>query len=249
MSVSSVLTKDELSFLQENGRFAVGADFKGETVQLSALIENGTLDYLKSIQAALHAEKNDVTGSLLMKRLAFLAVNCLFSMTAFNKAIDVKPENIWIDSTVNNDIWLPKIRFKELKVVEAPSENREAWRKEIFVQLFQEVYAPLIEQLKKDAKVSRQTLWENVMLYIYWLYETVLPKLEQSTYLEEDFQSLLKASPHMFEMKRNPASQFYKEKTFVQKHQAEIRVRTTCCFYYRANDAGAHCSTCPLDCK
>lgn len=249
MIVSNTLTKKELVFLEENGRLLVGEPIDTNTIQLSYLIENEASTYFTSIQEALGYQKNDVTASMFMKRLGFLAVNCFFSMTAFNKALIVHPENIWIDSCFEKDVWLPKIRFCKLEVEEAPLENREAWREKHFKRLFFDLYVPLIKRVSKDAKISRQTLWENVMLYIYWLYETVLPKLNVATNLKEDFQSLLEAPSFLFGMNRNPASYFYNEKVFIEKHQAEMRVRTTCCYYYQTNKEGARCSTCPLDCK
>ncbi|WP_223701407.1 IucA/IucC family C-terminal-domain containing protein [Sutcliffiella deserti] len=249
MSREINLTITEQDFLKDNCRLTVGEQVNKPTISLSSLIEHGTKDYLSSIQGALGANQLDVAASLLMKRLGFIAVNCFYSMTAFDKALKVAPENIWIDSSFEKKVWLPKIRFYQLKAVEPMFGERDKWREATFKQLFQTVYAPLIEQLAKDAKVSRQTLWENVMLYIYWLYETVLPKMNVTTNLQEDFQSLLQAPPSIFNMNRNPAAFFYKEKTFVKKHQTDLRVRTTCCFYYKANKEGSHCSTCPLECK
>jgi ferric iron reductase protein FhuF len=106
-----------------------------------------------------------------------------------------------------------------------------------------------MEQVAKEAKISRQTLWENVMLYVYWLYETVLPKLGETEFADEDFQALLDAPASFFGMNRNPAATFYSEKVYVEKHQATMRVRKTCCFYYQTNSSGARCSTCPLECR
>ncbi|KMJ58882.1 hypothetical protein AB685_07335 [Bacillus sp. LL01] len=247
----STLTKQEFRFLEESCRFVAGEAQVEDTVSLHSLIHDGTEAYLMKVQHALGTDEMDVAASLLMKRLGFLAVNCLLSMTAFNKTLKVDPSTIWIDSYVENDIWLPKLRYTEVQAVEVTSfENREAWRQRHFEELFGGIFAPLINRMAKEAKVSRQTLWENVMLYIYWMYESILPNLEMDTPdQEEDFASLLKADPVVFGLKRNPSAAFYKPKTFVEQHQAEIRVRTTCCYYYKTNSEGSRCSTCPLNCK
>jgi ferric iron reductase protein FhuF len=246
----STLTQQEFRFLEESCRFTAGEAEVDETVSISMLINNGTKEYLEKVQEDLGTDEMDVAASLLMKRLGFLAVNCLFSMTAFNKALKMDPSAIWIDSYVENGIWLPKLRYKEVHVTEAPECNREEWRQHHYKELFGGIITPLIDRMAKEAKVSRQTLWENVMVYVYWLYETVLQKLEiNEAELEEDFASLRAADPSFFGMNRNPAAAFYKPKTFVERHQAEIRVRSTCCYYYKTNEAGTRCSTCPLDCK
>ncbi|MGD6832468.1 IucA/IucC family C-terminal-domain containing protein [Sutcliffiella halmapala] len=244
------LKQAEQRFLEENGRLVVGQSSSRNSVKLSSLLEEGAVHlYLDTIRENLGTDKNDVAASLMMKRLGFLAVNCFMSMSAFNKTLQIDPENIWLDSFYDKGTWLPKIRFTELEVEEAPSKGRSDWRTRHLSSLFQGLFVPLIEQVAKEAKISRQTLWENVMVYVYWLYETVLPKLDVTEHATEDFQALLDAPASLFGMNRNPGATFYSEKVYVEKHQAKIRVRKTCCFYYQTNTSGARCSTCPLECK
>ncbi|MBM7618182.1 ferric iron reductase protein FhuF [Bacillus tianshenii] len=244
------LNHAEQRFLEENGRLVVGSASSQNSVKLASLLEEGAVcSYLATIREDLGTDKNDVAASLLMKRLGFLAVNCLMSMSAYNKTFKIDSGNIWIDSSMDNGTWLPKIRFSVLEVEAAPAIDRNDWRTRHFYSLFKGLYMPLIERIAKDAKVSRQTLWENVMLYVYWLYETILPKIGETKYAEEDFLALLEAPASFFGMNRNPAASFYSDKIYVEKQQAEIRVRSTCCFYYQANASGSRCSTCPLECK
>ncbi|QFT90504.1 Ferric iron reductase FhuF-like transporter [Bacillus sp. THAF10] len=246
----STLTKQEFRFLEESCRFVAGDAKVEETISLSTLIHEGTVVYLNKVKLSLGTNDLDVAASLLMKRLGFLAVNCLVTMTVFNKTMKLNAKDIWIDSYVENDIWLPKLRYTNLLVEEAPSHNREGWRQRHFEALFGGIFTPLINRMAQEAKVSRQTLWENVMLYVYWMYESVLPNLElDAPYQEEDFTSLCQANPSIFGMRRNPAATFYKPKTFVEKHQTHIRVRTTCCYYYKTTEEGTKCSTCPLNCE
>ncbi|MGM0836172.1 MAG: IucA/IucC family C-terminal-domain containing protein [Bacillota bacterium] len=244
------LTQAEQRFLEENGRLVLGQSSSRNSVKLALLLEEGAVcSYLDTIREDLGTDKNDVAASLLMKRLGFLAVNCFMSMSAYDKTFKIDPENIWLDSFYDKGAWLPKIRFSYLEVETAPSLDRSSWRTRHFSSLFQGLFDPLIERVAKEAKISRQTLWENVMLYVYWLYETVLPKLDVTEHAIEDFQALLDAPASLFGMNRNPATTFYSEKVFVEKHQAKIRVRKTCCFYYQTNTSAARCSTCPLECK
>ena len=247
----STLTKQEFRFLEESCRFIAGEAEVEDTISLHSLINDGTEEYLTKVKAALGTDEMDVAASLLMKRLGFLAVNCLLSMTAFNKTLKVDPANIWIDSYVENDVWLPKLRYTQVEAVKATEfETREEWRVQHFRELFNGVLAPLIERMSKESKVSRHTLWENVVLYIYWMYESILPNQRlESPYQEEDFKSLLEADPSLFGLKRNPVAMFYKPKTFVELHQTEVRMRTTCCYYYKTNSEGSRCSTCPLNCN
>jgi hypothetical protein len=153
----STLTKQEFRFLEESCRFVAGEAQVEDTISLRSLMENGTEAYLQKVKHALGTEEMDVAASLLMKRLGFLAVNCLLSMTVFNKALKVDPSTIWIDSYVENDVWLPKLRYTEVQALEATTfENREAWRQHHFQELFGGVFTPLINRMAKEAQVSRQ---------------------------------------------------------------------------------------------
>ncbi|CAG9620809.1 IucA/IucC family C-terminal-domain containing protein [Sutcliffiella rhizosphaerae] len=246
----SSLTKQEFRFLEESCRFITGETEVEDTISLHDLIHNGSIDYLEKVKNVLGTDELDVAASLLMKRLGFLTVNYLLSMSAFNKTIKVDSAEIWIDSFVENNSWLPKLRYTNVEAVVAPADDREAWRLSHFDELFGGIITPLINRMAKETKVSRQTLWENIMLYVYWMYESILPNLDiEAPNQEEDFASLRKANPAIFGMRRNPAATFYKPKTYVEQHQAEIRVRTTCCYYYKTTSEGTRCSTCPLDCK
>jgi hypothetical protein len=94
------LTKQEFRFLEESCRFVAGETEVEDTISLHSLIHDGTETYLLKVQDALGTDEMDVAASLLMKRLGFLAVNCLLSMSAFNKTLKVDPSTIWIDCYV-----------------------------------------------------------------------------------------------------------------------------------------------------
>ena len=229
--------REELSILEEKFRFTQ----EGTGPTLSSLL-NGEIDsYLQTIQPHVNAPNKKVTASLLVKRLSFLAVNVLYTMSVTNKKMDLNLDDIQLVSHFEGDTWLPKFRFEPLSMTSIA--NRECERKEVFEQLFKEIFTPFINMLSKEVKVPRTTLWENVMIYIYWLYETVIPEKQN------DFQALLEADGNLFDMNRNVAVASYSTKRYVKPIDATVRVRKTCCFYYETNEKASHCKTCPLRCN
>lgn len=229
--------KENLSILEEKFRFTK----EGTGPTLSSLL-NGEMDsYLQTIQPYVNAPNKKVAASLLVKRLSFLAVNVLYVMSVTNKKIEINPDHIQIVSHFDGDTWLPKFRFEPLRITSI--EDREWERKKVLEQLFKEIFTPIINMLSKKAKVPRTTLWENVMIYIYWLYESVLQEPH------DDFRALLEADGELFDMNHNVATTFYSAKRYVKPIDATVRVRKTCCFYYETNEKKAHCKTCPLRCN
>ncbi|MDX5474851.1 MAG: (2Fe-2S)-binding protein [Bacillaceae bacterium] len=229
--------KENLFILEEKFRFTK----EGTGPTLSSLL-NGEMDsYLQTIQPYVNAPNKKVAASLLVKRLSFLAVNVLYVMSVTNKKIEINPDHIQIVSHFDGDTWLPKFRFESLRITSI--EDREWERKKVLEQLFKEIFTPIINMLSKEAKVPRTTLWENVMIYIYWLYESVIPETHG------DFQALLEADGSLFDMNHNVAATSYSTKKYVKPIDATVRVRKTCCFYYETNEKASHCKTCPLRCN
>lgn len=240
------LTNAELQFLEEKCRLTTKKS--KSSLSVKDLMEEGSLQFLKHIQPYIGSDKDYVTASLLMKRLALLSVNVLLSFSAYNKIMELKPETIHIDDYIEKELWLPKIRFEPLHMKEIVEEvgAREEARDQLFKILFFDIYTPIIERLSKVANVSRFTLWENVMIYIYWLYETLLPSIGKED-IAGDFEALQYAPSQWFGLNKNPVKYFYSVKGTVA--EKAIRSRKTCCFYYETNEEKSRCKTCPLACR
>lgn len=212
-----------------------------------------TIDKLQEIfsgelQQKLNTDKLHVLGSMFVKRYAFLAALVLNAMSLFDKGINSSIENISIQTDENDPLWLPSFYF-EKKDVTIPGTNRDEWRKTIVQTLFQENITKIILAISKQTKISKLILWENIAIYIFWMYETVLEdetlSAEKAAKIQDDFHFVVMGAPsQLFGTKaRNPLTQFYRPK------QNDIRMRKTCCLFYLTSKNNDRCQTCPIECK
>ena len=98
-------------------------------------------------------------------------------------------------------------------------------------------------------KQSKHILWGNIAISLFWLYETVLPKIEDveiQNRAKEDFHYLIsEASGTLFGNEHtNPLKRYYHKKVYIEDLQEEVRVRTTCCFSYLLKGTTKRCKIC-----
>ncbi|MEH7344154.1 IucA/IucC family C-terminal-domain containing protein [Bacillus sp. JJ1532] len=214
--------------------------------------EQSLLDYLEELGKHIGAANEKVTASVFMKRYAFLAVIYLYAMTAWNRQMDISFENISLETNSQDELWLPRFYFNEVrfKMVES---DREEWRENGVKILFQSHIYPLVNSLSKATKVSKLILWENIAVYIYWLYESVFGKEDVPEDVvgrsKEDFHYIIfQASGSLFgSYKENPLKRYYNQHIYVEELKAEVRPRNTCCYSYLTNNK-KRCVTCPHSC-
>jgi ferric iron reductase protein FhuF len=212
------------------------------SIRLDRLFEDSVLiDYVAKVRDRIGADNDAVAASMLIKRYSFLAAMSLYAMSVWNKRLLLSPERIWMETDDSDDMWLPTFRFEELKA-EICTGCRDQWREETVRQLFAGHFSPLMEKLRCITKISAHILWENIAIYIYWLYET-LGKDDSLAYIHEqlynDFHFLVHdADGALFgTLRQNPLKRFW-------KGNAGVKQRTTCCLYYQT-EGGTHCQTCP----
>ncbi|HZH60827.1 MAG TPA: IucA/IucC family C-terminal-domain containing protein [Metabacillus sp.] len=202
----------------------------------------------EDLQKKLNTDKHQVLGSMLVKRYAFLAALVLYSMSVFNKGINSSIENLSLYTEEDDPIWLPSFHFKNLEVTTSTS-NRNEWREEVLEALFKQNIALMVATISRVTRISKVILWENVAIYIFWMYESTLedPNIaeESKTRIEEDFSYIvLEAAPTLFGVKaKNPLAPFFHE-----KHN-NVRKRSTCCLFYLTSKNDDRCNTCPIECK
>lgn len=199
------------------------------------------IDYVAKVSDRIGAANDAVAASMLIKRYSFLVAMSLYAMSVWNKRLVLSPERIWMETDDHDDRWLPTFRFEEPKT-EICTGCRDQWREETVRQLFAVQLFPLIEKLRKITKISAHILWENIAIYIYWLYETLMNDetlahvheqlCDDFHYLVNDADGALFGTP-----RQNPLKRFW-------KGDANSRQRSTCCLYYQT-DGGSHCQTCP----
>mgnify|MGYP001362137700 CR=1 FL=1 len=232
-------------------RFATKLESSELSIELHSLQdETVLLHYLENLGPHIGSPNVKVTSSIFVKRYAFLAVIYLYALTAWNKKLDVSFENVILQTKMEEEAWLPTFYFKNLGVKEAPQDRRQ-WRDEALKELFSDHIHVLINRLSKVTKQSQQILWENISLYIFWLYETVLSKTVDAELLNrgnQDFHYLVQeATGTVFgNHPVNPIKRFYENKRDNHELQEEVRVRKTCCLTYLLKGKKKFCKTCPL---
>lgn len=232
-------------------RFAFSKHRSDLSVEMEELLEAETLQrFLFMVQEKLNGPLH-AAGSLFIKRYAFLAALVLYAMTVFDKALNANIYNISLEIDDNDPFWQPRFYFKSQEIKKAP-EDRKTWRDLILTSLFQNNISKLIQIISKEAKISKATLWENIAVYIFWMYETLLAESKHENIhekMKEDFvYCVLQADGRLFgEYPKNPLAKFYGPKTYCKQDNQYIRKRKTCCLFYLTNKESRRCSTCPKD--
>ncbi|WP_243387784.1 siderophore-iron reductase FhuF [Bacillus kexueae] len=246
----STLTIEQWQLLQSFGLTFETVESELSIESIDLLDEQRLNAYLERIKSPLSANKISVCGSLLIKRYGVLAAIGLYSMSMWNKVLNVELTNVSIQSHHQNGVWSPKLHLKTLTVEELEG-NREEKRTEWIIRLFKKHIDPLISAVSKIAKVSPRILWENVAVYILWMYESI-PIEQLSCNLKkrvtDDFLFVVEqARGDMFgQYDHNPLTPFAQPKRFNEQVGKEIRMRKTCCLYYKTNDEQIRCQTCPV---
>ncbi|RDU37785.1 hypothetical protein DRW41_08160 [Neobacillus piezotolerans] len=238
-------------FFVSAGEKAVLEGFRFSDEPMEGMISaNSLLDpeemhsFIQRLKLTFQTDSDKVAASVFMKRYAFLAVIALYTMSAWNKKLDVRPENIFFEPPADEPKWLPKFYLKNTQSVAWNSEDRQTLFQKGIADLFTSHINPVIEMLAKTTGVSKLILWENVAIYMLWLYES---KLESTPNAADDLDFIFKkAEGKLFgRYNRNPINKFYTEKTYVDDLDELIRIRQTCCFSYLTGEKAARCKTCP----
>jgi ferric iron reductase protein FhuF len=206
------------------------------------------LRYLKHITKKLKSPSLAVTASQFSKRYAFLAVlPTLYAMSVYNKGLAIQMENCHIESATINQNWLPKLRLSNWTVTEA-GQARQRFREELIYTLFARNVAQVLRKLSQCTGISSAILWENIAIYVYWLYETMLKDVDKAIkeQVREDFHYLTGQAPsYLFAETFQPIAKFFAEKRKTSFSEQPIRLRQTCCLYYILDPEGACCTACP----
>lgn len=235
--MGNILTENDLSPLQKY-RFKL---VTGQSFNVAKLMNTSfALDFMRNLACSIGSPSERVAASIFIKRYAFIAVISLFAMTTANKKLNLSLENIEMEEAERGKDWLPMISLKNPSIEEWNGEDRDEWRKGVFRDLFAHNLYPIIEHFEKTFKVSKLILWENIAVYLFWLYETELKESENPN-VQSDFNFLIKeAKGNLFgKYHLNPIQKYYS----VKHSQDEVRMRKTCCFTYQLGTK--RCKTCP----
>lgn len=251
------LLAEEWDVLAAFGLKAYQAD-EPLAIDSSKLLDDALcLETLRNIMPELGAPNLKVTASLVIKRIAFIALApVLYAMSGFDKGLDASIENSVFEYPLDNRIWQSKMPLKTTAVSvwkDSDKEDRNAWRKEILNKAFSGHLTLLVEQFYRLTKVSRRILWENVAVRVFSIYEQrILVNVaeEMRSKAQADYAYLLdKSTTALFGLNENPLTVFYQDKQLTALSENPVRVRRTCCFYYQATEPPVYCGSCPLPLK
>ncbi len=248
--MKAALTSNEIAILA-NYRFVVTEPEQDVQIDFRPFMDEAAMGvYLKRFNKGLKAPDMKTAASVFMKRHAFLAVLYLYSMSAFNKKLDVSPENIILADAIKDGLWLPEFYLKNKSADVCTDGERQEWRAEAVRHLFADNLYPVLDAVSKSAKISKLILWENVTVYIFWLYEKILSEIEDpevKVRAAEDFSYLVNSAPgNLFGRNSyNPIARYYSEPVYQEETQTYRRIRKTCCFSYMLKEKGSYCKTCP----
>lgn len=239
--------------LLEAYRFAADNDTCAFSFRAAELLRADKLNgILLSIQERLQAPDLKVTASMLMKRYGFYVAINMFSMSVLNKKINGSIENITFRETRETG-FIPDIVYKDITASHLPSD-RVKGREEVCRETFAEHLFPILEVLSKETKLPKQIMWENIAIYLFWLYENLLETYKGQTkaaMIESDFRYLVfEASGSIFgKINANPFQRYYTEKILLPEKDYPVRVRQTCCFSYKLGTKNTMCGGCPRSCR
>ncbi|WP_191090800.1 IucA/IucC family C-terminal-domain containing protein [Niallia endozanthoxylica] len=225
-----------------------------QSIRLHELFDDYVLlKYLEWAGTYIGSPDVKVTASLFVKRYAILAVISLYAMTAWNKKINMSFQNISLQTQEGDKIWLPQFYFHQMSV-ETFCTERERFREEVIKDVFTNHMYVMISQISKVTKQSKQIFWENISIYLFWLYETAFTKIDDieiEKRANEDYHYLINEAPGSLfgDCRENPLKKFYDNKKYEDQNGVEIRIRTTCCLNYRLEGPAIYCNTCPRKCR
>lgn len=232
------LTKSELIALQ---KYRLTSQLEHSINVADLLDETFLKQFIATLGITIGAPTEKAAASIFIKRYAFIAVMSLYAMTAWNKKINLALDKVVMEATEQGKDWLPSFSLKDWAAEEWKGGDRSEWRNSVFKDIFAHNIFPIIEKLEKTFGISRLILWENIAVYIFWLYETQLKEVGNENVLNDFRYLFFEAEGPLFgRYKGNPLQKYYAEKIGVE----DVRMRKTCCFSYQLT-AGKRCKTCP----
>lgn len=206
---------------------------------------------LYQLTPIIHSPSLKVTAALLSKRYAYLSIAAsLYAMTVYDVGLDMSAQNCFLDYQYTDRLWRSKMPISNCRV-SRPTESidRSEWRKVVIRNIFANNLSLLWQVFVEVTKIHPRILWENTAVRVYSLYEkkitTTSPIVQER--IQEDYAYLLKkAEPEIFGIDHNPLKRYDVKKIKLSQDSGLIRLRKSCCFYYKATDPMEYCSNCPL---
>ncbi len=243
------LTEQEVNELSRFRYTSILEQDRSVTQMNQLLIAENMQKFLEEVKINTKAPDLKVAASVFVKYYAVVAIIHLYALSSWNKRLQFSLDSLYLINKESEGYWLPEYYFKSLDVEEFTGENRDVWRNQAIQHLFQEIISPMLLMLAQETKVSKSILWENMAVYIDWLYEKVFANQENVIF--EDYQYLVGQAPgELFgPYQKNPIQRYHSEPVYLAELKESVRIRKTCCFTYLLGEKRTYCQTCPLYCK
>jgi ferric iron reductase protein FhuF len=205
--------------------------------------------FLDSQKTELGTDSTLAAASQLVKRVGYLAaVPPLFTAAVFGKALDMDFDTCFLVQRRQGDVWMPRLFLADASAADLGDGERYVLFERFARQLFGDL-AEVVQAVSAAASVPRSLLWENIAIYVYWLYESrLMEECDNGVRLQAwgDFEFILHELPaSVFGERANPLHKFHKEKTVPTSGEEAVRIRQTCCFAYETGKGKSFCKTCP----
>ncbi len=230
------LSHQEIQKLKE---YRLAATDASESVDYASLLDEKRLPaFLAWLTGRSGAPNACVTSSILTKRMGFYAVIHLYAMTALEKKLNVDLQGLKLVDQSGDGLWIPDFFLGDVDVIE-PREDRNEWRDAVLEELFAHCITPLIQLLKEQTRLSEKVMWENIAIYIHWIYEILI---------DGEFRDRAKVD-YCYLFHEAPGKLFgpYEENPLIPFAKRAGGRRKTCCLSYMLRKQEKRtCSTCPF---
>ncbi|MDP4553435.1 siderophore-iron reductase FhuF [Alkalihalobacillus macyae] len=239
-----MFSKEEKEILEQLS-LQIGNDVASYPKIERILDEEKITEILQGLVDEGHFPNLFVAGSQFMKRYGIMTIAPIFfAFTMWNKRIEAGPDQLGYRIEFEQDSWTMKLAVRNEWI---GPENRTDARAKLANELINQNLAPFVETMVKATKLSATILWENAAIYLFWIYETLIPSKgneEQKQRAKEDFHYIV----HQFQCTSftcgtNPFLPYYTEKK--ERAEGTMRTRKTCCLRDQISPDTMCCKTCP----
>ncbi len=225
-----------------------------EAILASRLLDPDVcLSVLDVLTPQLGSPTRKITASLLSKRIAFLVTApALYAMSCHDRGLDLRLERFHLGLGLVDGVWQSQLILHSPRASAPPAGERQAWRADLVAQLFGAGLGRLWAVFTQVSGVSPRILWENTAARVYSLYERrILAEGGCAAGVRrrarDDYAYLVSAASAIaFGARDNPLATYFFDKRVMAEGQEPVRVRKTCCFYFRAGTSPSYCDGCPL---
>jgi ferric iron reductase protein FhuF len=226
---------------------------KSDGVSIQELYDIRKCDeFLDRLSTKLGTTKRSVAASQFAKRYsALFLIPALYSLSVYDRSLDIDADKIWFQEMNDKDNnWSPSVVASEsLLIDKLEGSDRSQWYRNQLEQLFRKHLTPLWLSLSKSSGIRESLLWENTAVRIFSLYERKIYgdiSKDRESIVRGDFSNLLSLKDDkVFGLEYNPIAECYKQPVLKFNGDKEVRVRKTCCFYYKVTSPAEYCEVCP----